>query len=262
MHIQLEPAANSGLDLIAEHRPYQLKRMIADIPPDWWELAITRGKEFDALTAKAEPFMQIYRDVCGGKMISHDWFSDKAWIWYELLSPYKHQNIKIMELGVFEGRSIIFALELLRNSTITALDHFVLTRGWTSSQGITLPWDTEEAFRANVAPYGDRVETRVAPSWIGLTELIREARKYDICYVDASHTAPDVLADSILAWKLLKVGGLFIWDDFLLDIWDWDKGPVGPGVVAFLKSFPKSYELVHAGWQVAVRKIAEMSEMP
>ncbi|UDL93068.1 class I SAM-dependent methyltransferase [Lichenihabitans sp. PAMC28606] len=262
MHFALEPEASKAFDFVNLHKPEMIGKILADIPADWWRLALKRGLEYSKLNQQADAFMNYYADRCSGKHFSHDWFTSKAWIWHELLLPYRDNAVDILELGVFEGRSVIFDLEMLPRSRVTAVDHFVLKAGWTSSQNVTLTQDCETTFRQNTAGYGDRVDIRVAPSWIGLTELIREGRQFDICYIDASHTAPDVMADSILAWKLLKVGGLFVWDDFLLDIYHWDEGPVGPGVLNFLKSFPGTFDFVHAGWQVAVRKTAELSLMP
>jgi predicted O-methyltransferase YrrM len=38
---------------------------------------------------------------------------------------------------------------------------------------------------------------------------------FDLIYVDGSHTAPDVLSDAVLAFQLLRVGGVMIFDDYL-----------------------------------------------
>ena len=38
-------------------------------------------------------------------------------------------------------------------------------------------------------------------------------QKYDIIYIDGSHEARDVLEDAVLAYRLLKIGGLLIFDD-------------------------------------------------
>ena len=38
---------------------------------------------------------------------------------------------------------------------------------------------------------------------------------FDLIYVDGSHQASDVLTDSIIAFQLLRVGGVMIFDDYL-----------------------------------------------
>jgi hypothetical protein len=261
MRAMVEPDGEAGFELLMEHRPDVFARMISDIPPAVLGAMLKRQSTRAALIAKGEVFMSHFADLCASKVFSHDWFSEKAWAWHDVLAPYADQQAEVLELGVFEGRSVIFMLEALRQSRVTALDHFVLKKGWTSTQGVTLWMDSEEAFRANTAPYGDRVRTIVANSWVGLAQLISEQARFDIIYIDASHTMPDVMADTLLAWRMLKSGGIFIWDDFLLDIWDWHKGPVGPGVAAFLRSFPDAWDIVHAGWQVIVRKRSELTDM-
>ncbi|MFL5285423.1 MAG: class I SAM-dependent methyltransferase [Rhodopila sp.] len=257
----VDPDGELGFELLIEHRPDVFAQMLSDIPPKIMEMMLRKSRQYDEQVAKGEPFMQYFRDVCTTKTFSHDWFSTKAWAWHDLLAPYSEVPTEVLEVGVFEGRSVIFILEALRQSRITALDHFVLKKGWTSTQGITLEMDSEEAFRRNTQPYGDRVRTIVGQSSNGLTQLTEEEARFDIIYIDAAHTMPDVMIDSLLAWRLLKSGGLFIWDDFLLDCWDWHKGPVGPGVAAFLRTFPNAWETVHAGWQVIVRKRGELSEL-
>ncbi len=253
----LEPKAQEAFDLVRAHRRPQLERFLADTPGHWWFHAIDAGVRYDELVTKAQPFKLYYDKVCASKTFSHDWFSDKIWSWYDILAPYRDSPVNLLELGVFEGRSIVFAAEYLPQSRLVALDHFVLKKGWTSTQGIALAEDSETSFDFNVSPYRDRIRKIVMKSWPGLTLLVEEQAKFDIIYLDASHCAPDVLTDATIAWRLLTVGGLLIFDDFLLDLWDWDKGPVGPGVLQFLMTIPDAYEWVHAGWQVVVRKTAE-----
>jgi hypothetical protein len=53
---------------------------------------------------------------------------------------------------------------------------------------------------------------------------------------------------------MLKVGGLFIWDDFMLDVRDIGPKTVTQGVCTFLEMYKGQYEWVHAGWQVIARK--------
>ena len=54
-------------------------------------------------------------------------------------------------------------------------------------------------------------------SALALAQLLTEgaANRFDVTYIDASHKAPDVLADAILAFKLTRIGGVLVFDDYL-----------------------------------------------
>jgi predicted O-methyltransferase YrrM len=89
--------------------------------------------------------------------------------------------------------------------------------------------------------------------------------EFDIIYIDGSHRAKDVLQDSVLAWPLLRPGGILIWDDYQ---WcpDDPKYPTwdvpGPSIDAFLAAYRReltqleeSPRMHHHGWQIAVQKV-------
>lgn len=258
MPFPLEPNVHWQIQMISEHRPESFKRWLETVPADWWLTAIRRGRAYETLVQESLDFKAHYDAVCAKMQYSHDWFSEKLWSWHDFMKPYADRPIDILEVGVFEGRSVVFCLEYCSKSKIVAVDHFVIKKGWTSSQGITLEMDSEEAFDRNVARYGDRVRKLAAPSWSGLSDLIYERRQFDVIYIDAAHTTPDVLADSLLAWRMLRPGGLFIWDDFVLDVWEIGPNTVTDGISTFLKMYEGKYEWVHAGWQVAVRKTGDL----
>ncbi|MGL6075425.1 MAG: class I SAM-dependent methyltransferase [Fimbriiglobus sp.] len=69
----------------------------------------------------------------------------------------------------------------------------------------------ETRFRASTAAHADRIHVHVGRSSEVLRTLIPAS--YDFIYIDASHEA-DVPQDAILAWPLLKVGGLLGSDDY------------------------------------------------
>ncbi len=80
---------------------------------------------------------------------------------------------------------------------------------------------------------------------------------YDFVYVDGSHRASDVLTDAVLAWPLLKAGGLLIFDD---DGWEHttESGEVlkpGEGIRAFMRGFAGQYETVMDCGQVGLVKL-------
>lgn len=257
MPFHLEPDAYWQIQMLAENRPEQFKKWLDTVPSDWWITATRRGRDYDAINERAAPFAEEYGQVCATMAFSHDWFSGRLWAWHDFMAPYREDSLEILEVGVFEGRSVVFCLEYAKRSKVVAIDHFIIKKGFTSSQGITLEIDSEEAFDRNVSRYGDRVRKIASPSWSGLSDLIYERKQFDIIYVDAAHTSADVLADSLLAWRMLKPGGLFVWDDFMLDVDKMSWNTVTEGVCRFLDIYKGQYEWVHAGWQVAVRKTDE-----
>ena len=52
----------------------------------------------------------------------------------------------------------------------------------------------------------------IEPSQVVLRRLPLET--YDIIYIDGSHATSDVLEDAVLSYRLLKPGGLLIFDDY------------------------------------------------
>lgn len=81
----------------------------------------------------------------------------------------------------------------------------------------------EERFRHNTAAAIARAPCRVtltphkACSGVALAALLASGKKgyFDFVYVDGSHQAPDVLCDALLGFKLLRVGGVMAFDDYL-----------------------------------------------
>lgn len=78
----------------------------------------------------------------------------------------------------------------------------------------------------------------------------------DFVYVDAAHDAMNVLRDSVLAFDLIKPGGVMIWDDYF---WEVMEAPVDRpklAIDAFLLCYARRLEVIGLGGQVAVRKVA------
>jgi predicted O-methyltransferase YrrM len=92
----------------------------------------------------------------------------------------------------------------------------------------------EHCFDANIReclgwfPPGNQPEVRKIKSFShsALCSLLATERNYyDLVYVDGSHHAADTLADIMLCWFLLRIGGVMILDDYL-----W-KEPTGRGAI-------------------------------
>jgi len=195
-------------------------------------------------SSEAGPSTKVSR----GYVFSEDWFSWNIPIWeLQLASFVGRPEIHYLEIGVFEGRSMLWAL-----------DH-VLTHS--SSQATGIDPQILEVLESNLekSSHGKRVRMIKGSSQIELRRLPLDS--FDIIYIDGSHTADDVLADAVLSWDLLKVGGVLIFDDY-----EWDgsfitrEGPMPASVVpraaidAFLSTYANEIELLHQAHQVIVRK--------
>lgn len=74
-------------------------------------------------------------------------------------------------------------------------------------------------FEKNVAAMGSvcPVEVRQGDSLTQLCRLVVEmpVQEFDFVSIDASHRACDVIGDAVLAFRLLKPGGVIAFDDYL-----------------------------------------------
>ena len=157
---------------------------------------------------------------------TQDWFSRSIPGWQFILSRMaeKTPNLRILEVGVFEGCSTCWLLENFcktPEATIVAIDSF---QGGIEHQNMELG-GLRKQFEDNIASVGSpaKVEVRAGLSLDQLCRLVAEnTEPFDFISVDASHQAADVLGDAVLAFQLLKRGGVIAFDDY---IWS----PMRPG---------------------------------
>ena len=175
-----------------------------------------------------------------------DWFSANIPVWEKVLEPYRHQpDVQYLEVGLYEGRSSIWALEnILTHSTarMTGVDIF--------------SGETERRYRANMKLSGasDKVTTIKGYSQEVLRNL--PLNNYDIIYIDGSHFEDDVLEDAVLSWRLLKDNGILIFDDYR-----WYRTSEGKvtklpraAIDPFVRCFADQCEVLHVGYQLILRK--------
>lgn len=182
---------------------------------------------------------------------TQDWFTDHIPLWEKVLAPLVGKPVRALEVGVFEGRSTVWLLDHVLTdpgATLTWIDTFA---GGSDHTGLDLS-GLEQRFRANTARFGAKLGGHVGRSQEVLRGMAGEP--FDLIYIDASHEAADVLADAVLAWPLLKPGGLLGFDDY-----GW-RGHPDParcpalGIDGFLGAMRGRYEELHRGHQVWVRR--------
>lgn len=176
----------------------------------------------------------------------------------------------IIELGTFEGRTAFYFLDNIPRSYVTVVDPNVHEPNFSDNF-------KEWAKHKNA----NRFDWRREYSFDFLiNEYVEGRRNYDLIYVDGCHCASCVLQDAILSWKILKVGGILLFDDYLMEVKDpWfyishkefikykDNGCmwVHPrvGIDAFLNLYKGQYKyfLNIDNYQIAIQKVCEISKL-
>jgi predicted O-methyltransferase YrrM len=162
----------------------------------------------------------------GGYQFSNNWFNATAKaVWSELLPQLAPS--RVLEIGSFEGASACFLIEHIaaqRSLELHCIDTW--QGGLEHRPGGHATADmaqVEQRFRANVrtalssAACAVKVQVHRERSDLALVRLLADVghNYFDMVYVDGSHEAPDVLFDAVTSFKLLRVGGLLVFDDYL-----------------------------------------------
>lgn len=195
-----------------------------------------------------------------------DWFTGHAWFWQELFEREKPR--RFLEIGSYEGRASCFMIELAAAERDIEL-HCVDT--WQGSvehergemNSVEARFDANIARAMAAAPHTVHFRKHKAPSSEALVQMLAAGVRghFDWIYVDGSHQAPDVLADAVLAFMLLRVGGILVFDDYL-----WSMEEPGsedffqlpkPAIDAFINLYRRKVSVIPSYvYQLYARKIA------
>lgn len=172
-----------------------------------------------------------------------DWFTHNIGHWQAAIGTSHIRTA--LELGVFEGRSVVWMLDNAIEH-VTAVDWW--DAEWLEHRG---HYDTETTFDHNIAPYGDRV-TKVKSSTLAFLKATTDT--FDLIYIDGGHAGKTVITDAVLAHHALVPSGLLIFDDY-----GQEKDPTridrARGAIDhFMELFADDYEPIHIGYQVILRK--------
>jgi len=188
---------------------------------------------------------------------TQSWFDAGEQVWPQIV-PLMNQRQRVLEVGSFEGRSSVWIVEhmLEDGGLLRCVDNW---QG--SEEHKDVPMDAaEKLFDHNIQLAVKNFPKRRVHKFKGnSTEMLSsmvasESGDYDFIYIDGSHTAPDVMSDIVMAWPLLKVGGIMVFDDYLWgDARDVLHKPK-ISIDAFVTIYGESLSIVHMGYQFAVTK--------
>ncbi|WP_141682140.1 class I SAM-dependent methyltransferase [Mycobacterium malmoense] len=161
--------------------------------------------------------------------------------------------VRILEIGSWEGRSSLFFLTYFAQGKLTAVDTWAGSDEWHYSATSDLR-DLEARFDNNVSSGAGRVTKRKGSSLTVLPQLLSEKQEFEIIYVDGSHFSDDAIVDGLNAWRLLKHGGVMIFDDVMWPAYPRARANTAWAINQFLKYHSGEYKVLHAQYQIILQK--------
>jgi hypothetical protein len=154
---------------------------------------------------------------------STDWFEMTARpVWDQFIPGLP--ATRVLEVGSYEGASACYLIAQLGAKAPLELHCVDLWSGPASFESGDVDMSEIEArFRRNTgllvgkSPHPVTLEVHKGYSDLILARLLADMGRgyFDLVYVDGSHQAPDVLADAVLGFKLLRPQGIMVFDDYL-----------------------------------------------
>jgi predicted O-methyltransferase YrrM len=184
-------------------------------------------------------------EAAGSYTFSSDFVSDFTDDWRLYLSALiGRADLRMLEIGSFEGRSAIWFLEHVLTGpgcSLTCVDRF------------RPPYN--ERFDRNLAASGrsSQVVKLTGNSQDVLPSL--EDASFDVVYIDGGHREREVWEDAVQGWRLTRPGGTIIFDDYAwrpeLPLEDRPKRAID----RLLLRQAGAYRLMHSGYQVILQKL-------
>lgn len=194
---------------------------------------------------------------------TQDWFMYGTQLWPHLIQhlPKHDDPRRILEIGSFEGRSTVWLIE----NMMRPYDELVCIDTWAGGEEHSKlnMGDIEARFDRNIEKAAAKVphlkiqKIKDVSTW-GLARqmdwLENPLFMFDFIYVDGSHQAPDVLCDAVMSWRVLRDGGVMVFDDYM---WGDPRMPLHRpkiAIDAFMNIFAAEMIVLHIGGQIAIKK--------
>jgi predicted O-methyltransferase YrrM len=261
----------AALSCLGESSSVAIESVVESVCGEWkllpfCELEFGKGSTVDPV---GDPVLGDWYSNSGAAAsrfdFSNSWHAEHVPYWRALLQEYVgREDTWALEIGSFEGQAAVWLLkEVLTHETsqLFCVDTFLGSpnENLLINEKLTIT-GLQARHAKNIEATGSlhKVTTIAGDSQVVLRGL--DLSRFDIVYVDGSHTAGDVLQDAVLAWGLLKVGGIMVFDDYLwepLEVVGLGDARLRPkeAIDAFVSVMAQELKVVHRGSQVAVRKV-------
>ena len=177
-----------------------------------------------------------------------DWFTHNIPIWNFFLKNMS--KIKYLEIGAFEGRSVIFVAKTIKELiSIDVVDTF---KGSDEHKSTNIDFNNVyRNFKNNTNQFKEMLTVHKSNSE---NFFNKNKKKFDMIYIDGSHHYNDVLKDLINSYKFLDKDGIIICDDFKWTSYYKNKNEnPAMAIINFIKHY--KIEILYIGYQVILKKI-------
>jgi predicted O-methyltransferase YrrM len=167
------------------------------------------------------------------------------------------KTLRVLEIGSWEGISARFILDTIQEAQITCVDTWQGADEHKdgSAADLTLLQNIEKRFDENLRPYSNRVRKfRGMSSRFFQDSIEGDDGGYDLIYVDGSHYVDDVYLDAISSFKLLKSGGVMVFDDYYFVYYPKRIENPAFAINNFLRVYDGRYKMLLLSRQVFIQK--------
>jgi predicted O-methyltransferase YrrM len=168
------------------------------------------------------------------------------------------EKSKILEIGTYAGLSIIEMLKLVPESTAIVIDLWENYYEYDNGVGLNIlindSTGVEKLFYKNIKPFESRIQVLKGKSSDKLFELLLKNELFNFIYVDGSHRCLDVYLNIMIAWKLLKIGGIIVFDDYCYNKRDILNSPY-EAIEKFKNNYLNDFLILHQDYRVFLKKI-------
>jgi predicted O-methyltransferase YrrM len=189
-----------------------------------------------------------------------DWFSNNEERWKKHFKRLRDIPIKALEIGSFEGRSAIWALENILahpDSHITCIDNFSLKKHGNQQ---FYPSVVRRHFEENTKEFSHKINLIEKSSADALKSNELLNKKFDFIYIDGNRHSKHVLEDAVLSFPLLNVNGYIVFDDYT-NSRNHDYTCPKKGIDAFLDMYSDELKVINSSWQVIAKRVAPTKDL-
>jgi len=162
----------------------------------------------------------------------------------------KSKENKILEIGCFEGlSSVFFADNFLDNpnSTLTCVDPFLTIDNNDHKQFLQNNEEMTFNFNISICKNSDKITIHKITSDHFFEN---NTKKYNFIYIDGCHEPDFIKRDMENSFAMLETNGIMWMDDY----GGGDGIQIKNTMDTFLQKYNGQYELIHKGYQLAIKK--------